>query len=85
MDMPFSQDDLRKATHELIARNGLKSCYIRPLVTRGYGEMGLNPLNNPVEVVDRRVGVGRLPGRGGQDERHPREGVLLAPDRARSR
>ena len=51
MDVPYSQDDLRKATHELIARNGLKSCYIRPLVTRGYGEMGLNPLDNPVDVV----------------------------------
>jgi branched-chain amino acid aminotransferase len=51
MDLPYSLDELRKATHELIGRNGLKSCYIRPLVTRGYGEMGLNPLNNPVDVV----------------------------------
>jgi branched-chain amino acid aminotransferase len=51
MDIPYSQEDLRKATHELIGRNGLKSCYIRPLVTRGYGEMGLNPLENPVDVV----------------------------------
>jgi branched-chain amino acid aminotransferase len=51
MDIPFSQEDLRKATHELIGRNGLKSCYIRPLVTRGYGEMGLNPLDNPIDVV----------------------------------
>src|SRR5215208_24440 len=51
MDIPYSQDQLRKATHELIGRNGLKSCYIRPLVTRGYGEMGLNPLENPVDVV----------------------------------
>ena len=51
MDVPYSQDELRKATHELIARNGLKSCYIRPLVYRGYGPMGLNPLDNPVDVV----------------------------------
>ncbi len=50
MDMPFSRDALREATHELIARNGLRSCYIRPLVYRGHGPMGLNPLNNPVEV-----------------------------------
>jgi branched-chain amino acid aminotransferase len=50
MDIPFTLDELREATHELIARNGLKSCYIRPLVVRGYGEMGLNPLENPVEV-----------------------------------
>jgi branched-chain amino acid aminotransferase len=50
MDLPFSLDELREATHELIARNGLKSCYIRPLVVRGYGPMGLDPLSNPVEV-----------------------------------
>jgi branched-chain amino acid aminotransferase len=51
MDMPFSQQQLREATHELIGRNGLKSCYIRPLVYRGYGPMGLNPLDNPVEAT----------------------------------
>ena len=51
MDLPFSQDELREATHELIARNGFKSCYIRPLVYRGYGPMGLDPLDNPVEAA----------------------------------
>jgi branched-chain amino acid aminotransferase len=51
MDLPFSKDELREATHELIARNGLKSCYIRPLVYRGHGPMGLNPLDNPVEAM----------------------------------
>jgi branched-chain amino acid aminotransferase len=50
MDLPFSKDELREATHELIGRNGLKSCYIRPLVYRGHGPMGLNPLDNPVEA-----------------------------------
>ena len=32
-------------------RNGFKSCYIRPLVYRGHGPMGLNPLDNPVEAT----------------------------------
>ena len=50
MDVPYSIDELREATHELIARSGLRSCYIRPLVVRGYGPMGLYPLDNPVEV-----------------------------------
>jgi branched-chain amino acid aminotransferase len=50
MDIPFSREALREATHELIVRNGLRSCYIRPLVYRGHGPMGLNPLDNPVEV-----------------------------------
>jgi branched-chain amino acid aminotransferase len=51
MDMPFSREQLREATHELIARNGFRSCYIRPLVYRGHGPMGLNPLDNPVEAM----------------------------------
>jgi branched-chain amino acid aminotransferase len=51
MDLPFSKEQLREVTHELIVRNGFKSCYIRPLVYRGYGPMGLNPLENPVEAT----------------------------------
>jgi branched-chain amino acid aminotransferase len=49
MDMPYTRDELREVTHELIARNGLRACYIRPVVYRGYGPMGLDPLANPVE------------------------------------
>jgi branched-chain amino acid aminotransferase len=51
MDLPFSRDALREVMHELIVRNGFKECYIRPLVYRGYGPMGLNPLDNPVEAM----------------------------------
>jgi branched-chain amino acid aminotransferase len=51
MDLPFSCEELRGATHELIARNGLRSCYIRPIAFRGYGQMGLNPLDSPVEIA----------------------------------
>jgi branched-chain amino acid aminotransferase len=51
MDLPFTKEQIREATHELIARSGFKSCYIRPLVWRGYGPMGLNPLENPVEAM----------------------------------
>ena len=51
MDLPFSREALREAMHDLIVRNGFKKCYIRPLVYRGYGPMGLNPLDNPVEAM----------------------------------
>jgi branched-chain amino acid aminotransferase len=51
IDLPYSLEKLREVTHELIRVNKLRSCYIRPLVTRGYGEMGLFPLNAPVDVV----------------------------------
>ncbi len=51
MPLPFELEALRSATHELIGRNGLRSCYIRPLAYRGYGPMGLNPLDAPVDVT----------------------------------
>jgi branched-chain amino acid aminotransferase len=51
MDVPYQLEKLREVTHELIVRNGFRSCYIRPLVFRGHGPMGLNPLENPVEVT----------------------------------
>src|ERR1700723_3099821 len=51
MPVPYSAETLRAATLELVARNGLRSCYIRPLVYRGYGSMGLNPLDSPVDVT----------------------------------
>ncbi len=50
MPLPYDVDALRAATHELIGRNGLRSCYIRPIAFRGYGQMGLNPLEAPVDV-----------------------------------
>ncbi len=40
-----------EATKLVIRANGLSSCYIRPIVFRGYGEMGLNPLQASVEVA----------------------------------
>ena len=50
MELPYTIEQLREATHELIARNGHSSCYIRPIAYRGYGQMGLNPLEAPIEV-----------------------------------
>ncbi|HEX2698879.1 MAG TPA: branched-chain amino acid transaminase [Acidimicrobiales bacterium] len=50
LDIPFTVDELVAATKETVRVNGLDSCYIRPLVYLGYGEMGLNPLPCPVNV-----------------------------------
>ncbi|MGH9185445.1 MAG: branched-chain amino acid transaminase [Acidimicrobiales bacterium] len=50
LDIPFAEDALIEATKETVRINGLQSCYIRPLVYLGYGEMGLNPLPCPVNV-----------------------------------
>jgi branched-chain amino acid aminotransferase len=51
MDLPYSVDELYEATFDLIRANGLRSCYVRPIGFRGYGEMGVNPEHNPVDVV----------------------------------
>lgn len=50
LDVPYSVDELVEATKETVRVNGLSSCYVRPLVYLGYGEMGLNPLPCPVQV-----------------------------------
>ena len=50
MPIPYTREELRQATHELLIANGLRECYIRPIVFRGYGTMGLLPLEAPVDV-----------------------------------
>ena len=51
IDLPYTVDELCDATVEVIRANGLKACYIRPLVYRGYGNMGVNPAGCPVDVI----------------------------------
>jgi len=48
---PYGPEELEKATLETIKRNKMQECYIRPLIYRGYGDIGVNPLNNPVDVM----------------------------------
>jgi branched-chain amino acid aminotransferase len=51
MDAPYSTEQLVEATLELIRANKLPSCYIRPLMMRGYGVMGLDSLPAPVQTT----------------------------------
>jgi branched-chain amino acid aminotransferase len=46
----FSLDQLSQAMVDLVAVNKMKSCYIRPIALRGYGDIGVMPRNNPIEV-----------------------------------
>jgi branched-chain amino acid aminotransferase len=50
MEVPYAPEAITEALCETVHVNGLEQCYIRPLVYRGYGEMGLNPLSVPVSV-----------------------------------
>jgi branched-chain amino acid aminotransferase len=51
MEIPFSVDELRQATWELIAANGIPECYIRPIAFYGFKELGVSAVGNPVETV----------------------------------
>jgi branched-chain amino acid aminotransferase len=50
MELPFSVEQFSSAATELVRQNKLNSCYVKPIVLRGYGEVGVNPLNSPIEV-----------------------------------
>lgn len=50
MEVPYSVDQLSEAAVELVRENSLASCYIRPIVLRGYGAMGVHPGKNPIET-----------------------------------
>jgi branched-chain amino acid aminotransferase len=51
MEVPYSVDDLRQATWNLIAVNGIPECYIRPIAFYGFGELGVSAVGNPVDVA----------------------------------
>lgn len=51
MELPYDVEELREAALELIGANGLPECYLRPLAFYGYGELGVPPGQNPVDVV----------------------------------
>ena len=51
MPVPYTHEQLLQATRDVIKANDLTACYIRPLVFRGYGEMGIFPLKAPVDTI----------------------------------
>jgi len=51
MELPYLPDQFSQAILQTIAKNKLRSCYIRPLAFRGYSELGVEPRNCPVHLV----------------------------------
>jgi branched-chain amino acid aminotransferase len=49
-EIPFTVEEIAKGVLETIRANKMRSCYIRPIVYRGYGDVGVNPLGCPVDV-----------------------------------
>ncbi|MCG6954966.1 MAG: branched-chain amino acid transaminase [Gemmatimonadetes bacterium] len=50
MEIPYSVAEMREVSHELLRRNGLREGYIRPIVIRGAGAVGVNPAGSPIET-----------------------------------
>jgi branched-chain amino acid aminotransferase len=51
MQLPYSVEELRAATFDLLGANGLDECYLRPIAFYGYGELGVHTGTNPVDTV----------------------------------
>src|SRR6266436_1823444 len=50
IEIDYNLDQLCAAALELVSNNGVWPCYLRPIILRGYGEVGVNPFNSPTEV-----------------------------------
>ena len=51
IEIPYTQEEISEAILETVRVNDLNGCYIRPIVFKGYGELGVDPSNCPVNVV----------------------------------
>jgi branched-chain amino acid aminotransferase len=51
LDIPYTVDELRAATWDLIGANELPECYLRPIAFSGYGQLGVAARDNPVDVA----------------------------------
>ena len=51
MEIPYTREEVFDAILETIRINKLQECYIRPVAFRGYGSLGVNPLDCPTDVV----------------------------------
>lgn len=65
IDIPYTQEEIAQAIRDTVKINELASCYIRPVVFRGYGQLGVNPLSCPVNTVIAAWEWGSYLGEGG--------------------
>lgn len=68
IELPFSREEIMAACVETVQHNGIFPCYLRPIVLRGYGELGVNPLNSPTEVYIANYPWGKYLGHANPDE-----------------
>ncbi len=64
----FTREQLVEAAVELVRVNGIYPCYLRPIILRGYGEIGVNPFNSPTEVYMCNYAWGKYLGKGAVED-----------------
>lgn len=67
IEVDYTVDELTQAMVDVVQANGVSPCYIRPLIFRGYGELGVNPFNSPTEVYIANFSWGKYLGHGGDE------------------
>lgn len=62
MTIPYSRAELEEACKEVVKINNLQEAYLRPIVYRGYGSLGVDPGNTPIEVAIAALAWGKYLG-----------------------
>ncbi len=68
METGYSRDELVEGCRAVVRESGLQSGYLRPLVFRGFGPMGVNPVDNPIETYIAGWDWGRYLGQESQEK-----------------
>jgi branched-chain amino acid aminotransferase len=68
IDVDYTLEEACQGTIDLVAANQVAPCYVRPIVLRGYGQVGVNPFNSPTEVYICNYEWGKYLGHGGDDD-----------------
>ena len=82
MDYELDRDAFTHGVVDTVKANGLEACYIRPIIYRGYNELGVNPLTCPGRRGHSRVGMGRVPRTGSARAGRRRLRELVGAERA---
>jgi branched-chain amino acid aminotransferase len=67
IDVDYTAEELIAATIEVVKANRIAPCYVRPIILRGYGEVGVNPFNSPTEVYICNYEWGKYLGHGAEE------------------
>src|ERR1035441_8739230 len=68
IELDYTLDELCRAAVDLVAANKVSPCYVRPIVLRGYGQVGVNPFNSPTEVYIANYEWGKYLGSADSDD-----------------